>query len=238
LKCSFEVGGEHSEGRANVGAYSRRSILGRLFRLSRSIAEAISRFPSDSDFAGILDNLVRAGADMKSLLRLYYQHKTDPAWARDSTAAAMQRIGNDFFATKSYKDALLAFEINVRDYPASLSEALRAVQTIECLRTGGCGVEKCRRDARTPRHEIELARGERPEHRSPTASVASDSDQSRWMPVRRIMTRQFSLSSGPVRVEIAISFFVGVVKALRSWRFWFIFFHCSERARVKSGRFG
>lgn len=93
--------------------------------------EAILRFPSDSDFAGILDNLARGGADMKSVLRFYYQHKTDPTLIRDSTEAAIQRVGTDLLASRSYKDALLAFEINAQDYPASLSDALRAVQTAE-----------------------------------------------------------------------------------------------------------
>jgi len=102
--------------------------------------DAISRFPSDSDFSGILDSLVRAGADMKSLLRFYYQHKTDPEWAGVSTEAAMQRVGTDFLEARSYKDALLVFEINAQDYPDSLTSALRAVRAIESSRPNDVGL--------------------------------------------------------------------------------------------------
>ncbi len=40
----------------------------------------------------------------------------------------MQRLGAHLVSTKAYREALLIFKINFRDYPASLSAALQTVQ--------------------------------------------------------------------------------------------------------------
>lgn len=90
---------------------------------------AVLRFAPPADFAGLLAGLVRAGAGADAALRLYYQHRTDPVWAAETTEPAMQRAGEAFLARKAYDDAFLMFAVNSRDYPASRLLAARAVET-------------------------------------------------------------------------------------------------------------
>jgi hypothetical protein len=95
-----------------------------------SSLEAILRFPADSSFGDVLTNVAREGGGIESMLRLYYRHKTDPRFASESTQDAMQRLGAYFVSRKLYKEALLAFQINARDYPDSLTAALRIVNEV------------------------------------------------------------------------------------------------------------
>lgn len=90
--------------------------------------DAILRFPDPAAFTDVLENVVRAGGGIESILRLYYQHKTDAAWADESTEQAMQHLGTYLVSTKAYREALVVFTINFGDYPASLSAALQTVQ--------------------------------------------------------------------------------------------------------------
>lgn len=88
---------------------------------------AVLAFPHQTAFADVLANLIHAGAGSSSLLRVYYQHKTDSEWANENTEHAMQGAGVAFLARKSYDDAFLMFAVNARDYPASLTTAIDAV---------------------------------------------------------------------------------------------------------------
>jgi hypothetical protein len=90
--------------------------------------EAILHFPLQLSFGDVLENVVRAGGGIESIVRLYYLHKTDPASADQPTEQAMQRLGAQLLSTRSYREALLVFELNFRDYPSSLSGAMKAVQ--------------------------------------------------------------------------------------------------------------
>jgi hypothetical protein len=90
---------------------------------------AVLRFAPPADFAGLLAGLVRGGASSDAVLRLYYQHKTDPVWAAATTEPAMQRAGEAFLARKSYDDAFLMFAVNSRDYPGSRLRAAGAVES-------------------------------------------------------------------------------------------------------------
>lgn len=89
--------------------------------------QAILLFPKDAGFADALLNVVRAGGSSESVMRIYYRQKTDPRSANESTRDAMQRLGAYFLASKLYKQALLAFQINARDYPNSVAAALEIV---------------------------------------------------------------------------------------------------------------
>jgi hypothetical protein len=92
---------------------------------------AVLAFPSQTAFADVLANLIRAGAGGRALLRLYYQRKTDPEWARENTERAMQDAGAAFLDRKSYDDAFLMFAVNARDYPASVMTAVDAVDAAQ-----------------------------------------------------------------------------------------------------------
>jgi hypothetical protein len=92
-----------------------------------AVMAAVLGFPLQTDFADVLTNLVHAGATGSSLVRLYYQHKTDPEWADENTERAMQDAGAAFLAKGSYDDAFVMFAVNARDYPASLTSAVGAV---------------------------------------------------------------------------------------------------------------
>lgn len=90
--------------------------------------DAVLRFPGQTTFGDILENVVRAGGEIETILRLYYRHKSDAVWADESTEHAMQRLGAYLVSIKAYGEALVAFKLNFRDYPASLSAALETVQ--------------------------------------------------------------------------------------------------------------
>jgi hypothetical protein len=93
--------------------------------------DAILHFPSRAEFGDILEYLAANGAGLGTIERLYYQHKTDPLWAGDSTEAAMQRVGAQLVAARSYRDALTVFEINFAEYPTSLADALQTVHAAQ-----------------------------------------------------------------------------------------------------------
>jgi hypothetical protein len=93
------------------------------------VVAEVQRFPPQTDFAAVLVNLVRAGGGGQSVLRLYYQHKTDAVWAAEGTEAAMQGAGAAFLARKAYDDAFLMFAVNSRDYPESRLLAARSVDS-------------------------------------------------------------------------------------------------------------
>ena len=90
--------------------------------------EAVLRLPTADSFSDVLMNVVRTGGGQESIFRLYYREKTDPRYASESTQQAMQRLGAYLVSTKSYKEATLAFRINARDYPDSVSAALQVVR--------------------------------------------------------------------------------------------------------------
>jgi hypothetical protein len=89
---------------------------------------AVMAFPLQTAFAEVLTNMVHAGAGSFSLLRVYYQHKTDPEWSNESTENAMRNAGIAFLNRKSYDDAFLMFAVNAKDYPDSLAIAADTVQ--------------------------------------------------------------------------------------------------------------
>jgi hypothetical protein len=89
--------------------------------------EAVLRFPREASFGAVLMNVARAGGSSESVMSLYYRQKTDARFARESTRDALQRLGVYFVSRKSYKEALLAFQLNARDYPDSVADALRQV---------------------------------------------------------------------------------------------------------------
>jgi hypothetical protein len=90
--------------------------------------EAITQFPGDTRFESVLTNLLGRGASRSTIERLYYQRKTDPHWAAESTEEPMQHIGKQLVSSGSYSDALLVFAINYQDYPRSIQSALATVQ--------------------------------------------------------------------------------------------------------------
>jgi len=102
--------------------------------------DAILQFPKPTDLGAVLENLLSMGAGLNTIERLYYQHKTDPVWADESTEQPMQRVGADLLSRRSYKDALTIFEINFMDYPGSLSGALEAAHAAQALNPGDAGV--------------------------------------------------------------------------------------------------
>lgn len=102
----------------------------------------VLQFPPGDSFGDVLENLSHAGAGMRTMLRLYYQHKTDPRWANESTEAAMQQLGKGFLARKAYDDALLVFRINARDYPASLETALANARAAQASAPEDTGIGK------------------------------------------------------------------------------------------------
>ncbi len=90
--------------------------------------DAVFCFPRQTAFGDILENVVRAGGGIETIMRLYYRQKSDAVWADEATEQAMQRLGAYMVSTKAYREALVTFKINFRDYPASLSAALQTVQ--------------------------------------------------------------------------------------------------------------
>jgi hypothetical protein len=88
---------------------------------------AALRFRSQPDFSDALGQVLSDGAGIDSVIRLYYRQKTDPLTAARSTEEAMQRAGALFTSRHAYREALIAFEINARDYPSSLEQALQTV---------------------------------------------------------------------------------------------------------------
>lgn len=91
--------------------------------------EAVLAFPARPAMNDFLADAVRAGADGRSIFRLYYQWKTDSLLEPTSTRPALQRAGEAFLAKGDYSGAKLSFAINVHDDPSSLDEALRAVRS-------------------------------------------------------------------------------------------------------------
>ncbi len=104
--------------------------------------DTIVRFPEVTQFGDVLGHLLRVGAGTNTIERLYYQRKTDPLWADKSTEQSMQRIGAQLVSAKSYKDALLVFEINFRDYPSSLLSALQTVREAQASNRHDAGLDE------------------------------------------------------------------------------------------------
>jgi len=93
--------------------------------------QAVEQFTPEPGFESVAGNLVKLDAGLGTIVRLYYQRKTDPLWAGESTEQAMQRIGSQLVSRKSYRDALVVFTINHEDYPGSIQSALQTVQAAE-----------------------------------------------------------------------------------------------------------
>ncbi|HEY3813046.1 MAG TPA: hypothetical protein VGL66_07450 [Caulobacteraceae bacterium] len=89
----------------------------------------VMAFPLHPSFETTLVQLVKSGAGMGTVLRLYYQHKTDPALVSVSTTTAMEGVGEAFLARKAYAEAFTAFAINAHDDPRSLATARAVVET-------------------------------------------------------------------------------------------------------------
>jgi len=99
------------------------------FRGRDPVADAILGFPTTlTAFGDLLDSIVRKGADIGTIVRLYYQHKTDALWAEKSTEQPMQQVGALLISRKSYRAALVVFQINAKDYPNSLPSAIGTVK--------------------------------------------------------------------------------------------------------------
>ncbi|HEX8782744.1 MAG TPA: hypothetical protein VF764_05200 [Steroidobacteraceae bacterium] len=103
--------------------------------------QAIERFTPEPGFESVAGNLVQLGAGLGTIERLYYQRKTDPLWAGESTEQAMQHIGSQLVSRKSYRDALIVFTINHMDYPGSIGGALQTVQSAEASNPRDPGLE-------------------------------------------------------------------------------------------------
>jgi hypothetical protein len=101
----------------------------------------ILSLPKQPGFGDLLAALAHKGVGAVSILRLYYQHKTDALWADSSTEKAMQQAAEQYLSAKSYKDALLMFRINQRDYPGSLAAALAAVGRARLADPGDKGLQ-------------------------------------------------------------------------------------------------
>jgi len=98
------------------------------FRGRDPVMDAILGFPTLTAFGDLLDSIVRKGADIGTIVRLYYQHKTDAVWAEESTEQPMQRVGALLVSRKSYPAAFVVFQINAKDYPDSLPSAIETVK--------------------------------------------------------------------------------------------------------------
>lgn len=103
--------------------------------------QAVRDFTPSPGFESVADNLVHLGAGLETIVRLYYQRKTDPLWGGESTEQAMQEIGSRLVARKSYRDALIVFTINHADYPGSIRSALQTVQAAATLSPHDAGLE-------------------------------------------------------------------------------------------------
>ncbi len=93
--------------------------------------EAANRFPQQSSFADLVENLLKAGGGPASIRRMYIQRRTDSAWVGESTRDGVQRLGAYLLARKSWQAAFAAFSLNFRDYPDSLALAIRTAQTAQ-----------------------------------------------------------------------------------------------------------
>jgi len=93
--------------------------------------QAVEQFTPEPGFESVAGKLVTLGAGLGTIERLYYQRKTDPLWAGESTEQAMQHIGSQLVSRKSYRDALVVFTINHEEYPGSIQTALQTVQAAE-----------------------------------------------------------------------------------------------------------
>jgi hypothetical protein len=92
------------------------------------VMDAISRFEKPENFSTVLESLLKAGAGADSIVRMYYQHKTDGVWAGESTQQALQGMGERYLDAGSFGNALLMFRLNLRDDPESIGAALRAAE--------------------------------------------------------------------------------------------------------------
>jgi hypothetical protein len=90
--------------------------------------QAVEQFTPEPGFESVAGNLVKLDAGLGTIERLYYQRKTDPLWAGESTEQAMQHIGSQLVSRKSYRDALIVFTMNHADYPGSIESALQTVE--------------------------------------------------------------------------------------------------------------
>lgn len=102
--------------------------------------DAIRRFPTDTAFGSLLENVIRAGGGLDAISRLYYRRKTDAVWAGQSTEQAMQRVGVLLVARRAYADAGVVFRINVRDYPKSLAAAIAGVREAQTANPRDAGL--------------------------------------------------------------------------------------------------
>lgn len=107
--------------------------------------EIITQFPRVSRFEPVLKTLLARGAGRSTIERLYYQRKTDPLSASESTEEPMQRIGAQLVASGSYDNALLVFAINQSEYPESIHGALETVQVASASHPGDTGLASLRR---------------------------------------------------------------------------------------------
>jgi hypothetical protein len=106
-----------------------------------------------SGFEAVLKNLLARGAGRSTIERLYYQRKTDPLWASESTEEPMQRIGAQLVASGSYDDALLVFAINQSEYPQSIHSDLETVQAASASHPGDPALASLRRSLEVLQHQ-------------------------------------------------------------------------------------
>jgi hypothetical protein len=102
--------------------------------------EAVNRFPRQSGLADILENLLKSGAGLGSLQRLYIQRKNDPAWAGESTKEELLQLGTWLISRKLYQGAFLTFAANIREYPDSLPAAIQAAETAQAQNPDDKGI--------------------------------------------------------------------------------------------------
>ena len=103
--------------------------------------EAIRQFTPKPGFESVAGKLVQVGAGLGTIERLYYQRRTDPLWSGESTERAMQHIGSQLVSRKSYRDALMVFAINHKDYPGSIRSALQTVHGAQVLNPHDAGLD-------------------------------------------------------------------------------------------------
>ena len=103
--------------------------------------QAVRQFTQERGFESVAGNLVQLGAGLGTIVRLYYQRKTDPLWAGESTEQAMQQIASQLVSRKSYQDALVVFTINHRDYPGSIRSAMQTVEAAAALNPHDAGLD-------------------------------------------------------------------------------------------------
>jgi hypothetical protein len=114
----------------------------------------ILKFPLPTSFGELLENGVSAGADINTIVRLFYQRKTDAQWADEQTQQPMQRLGEVLLSKGSYPAALAVFEMNGSIDPKTLTPAIDSVTTAQKVHPNDPGLSELLKSLRAFRERI------------------------------------------------------------------------------------